>query len=269
MEIAWKPSLQAKALACGLVALGYGYCFLTHALTPLFRLVTDGWPTVGGQNHLRHFSGLFREPDLFRVLPEYLQTRFPQGVAIYSYAAATGAEPYSIVMKLLDTLGDEAARYFPIRARELSEPLVRYVATSDGMYLQQDDLLRYREANMKTAMRHFLCRDRNALNVGRYVLSSSVRNQVDWGVGDLRLDIQTPFTAPCVLLFRNAWYQISTARQAMDLCRNLYRHLPAGSALILGQNELERYGFVHLLLAVGFVRAGTQEPFSRMLEKPF
>lgn len=244
------------------------------------RLLTGLLRWSGGQGHdvddLRYLSGLFREPELFAAMPEYLQRRFPQGARIYCYASASGAEPYSMAMTVLTRLTPEqAATYLPIQARELNPALVDFCQQQGILYLAADDLEDYRRAGLRVPVRRFLIRDRSHAKSlrqpARYVVRPELRRQVVFEVGDLLADVPTlasPDGRPLVLWFRNSWYHIHSPSHVLAFCKSLFQALPSGSAVIVGAVYLEKHGYSRLLQAAGFVRAGDTPPWMQIHEKP-
>ncbi len=55
-----------------------------------------------------NLTAFFREPHHFDILRDFLKTRRERPITIWSAAASTGEEPYSIAMTVVETLGDHA-----------------------------------------------------------------------------------------------------------------------------------------------------------------
>lgn len=257
--------LDARLLALA-GRLQYGLACQLTRLAQAIGFQRSGHAMV---DDIRSVSGLFRDPSLFPALAEYLKTRYPDGVPIYCYAAASGAEPYSIVMKLQEALGEaQAARYFPIEARELMPELVDFARHEGALYLAADDLQDYRRGGMRSPVRRFLRRDRSIQGRNRYEVLPGVREHVRFDLGDVLRDVQQPFPQPCVLLFRNGWYHIPSADAAWRFCLDLYRNLPPGSAVIVGAVYLEKHGYTRLLQDAGFVPHPGPAPWMQIHEKP-
>lgn len=91
--------------------------------------------TIGGGRFCT-ITQLFRYPQQFKRLPEFLKEHFPDGVTIYDYACSDGSEPYSIAM-ILDQAGMPAEKY-PIIARDIS-PLMIAMAKS-GYLMERNDI---------------------------------------------------------------------------------------------------------------------------------
>jgi chemotaxis methyl-accepting protein methylase len=222
------------------------------------------------QNNIFYYSFLFREPELFAYLPDYLLEKYPQGANIVCYGASTGAEPYSIVMKLLEAMTPEqAARHFPVVAREQNPQLVEFAIREGALFLDTDDLQDYRQAGMKTPINRFLTRDRSQIKAGRYTVNPLLRDKVAFETADLVKDAaSSTFPPGTVLFFRNAWYHLPSPLKAVRLCRQLFANLPPGSTLIVGRHLMERKGYACILRHVGFRQAEKSGPLSQVLERP-
>jgi hypothetical protein len=172
-------------------------------------------------------------------------------------------------MKLMDALGwEQAQHYLPIHARERNAEVVHFAQAEGVIFVDEADLRCYRKAGMKTRLSRFLKRDRSERKQGRYLVLPELKEALQWRVADFAEEMNQPFHEPCLLLFRNAWYHFREAEQVERLCENLYRHLPSGSSLVVGDIWLEKTGYGQLLEGVGFRRANASGPGAQIFERP-
>jgi chemotaxis methyl-accepting protein methylase len=207
------------------------------------------------------YTHLFRDKKLFDRLPELVKKRFPKGVPIYSYGASDGSEPYSIVIKLLESLGQAADVYLPVHARDISKEMVER-GTAGKIHLSWKDFAGYFFSKVKSPMKRYFQR----IGTLNYQVQPELKTRVDYQWGDIVEDTQKPFSSPCILFFRNAFYLI---KDQLKLARNLYKNLQPGSLVVLG-NASDDLPTPNLLKQVGFRPLSNNErnPLSHVFERP-
>lgn len=62
-------------------------------------------------------------------------------VNVYNFACSDGSEPYTLAMSLIETLGDEAEKFFPIKAYDIDDTIIRK-AKSGAIECSYDDVKR-------------------------------------------------------------------------------------------------------------------------------
>ena len=87
-------------------------------------------------------TNFFRRDIDWKTLGKIFKKQFPQGkVNIYDFACSDGSEAYSLIITLIEQLGEKnAQRFFPIIASDVDEEIIRManskkiVATSEDIF---------------------------------------------------------------------------------------------------------------------------------------
>lgn len=205
---------------------------------------------VGGKLDCRCFSMFLREPRLIRLLPGYLNKRYPQGAPIKIYGCADGSEAYGLAMMLIKKLGPKRAADFPITATDIVPAMVE-MAKTGVLKLTPEEITRY-EKDLLLTQRDFERHGRefppgfNALmeplgSSNMFKVSDLVKQLITFQSADLLEDAQS-FEAlttissqfsgelpakqrPLIVIARNVWNQFSPEKRRKT-AKGLREHLP-------------------------------------------
>jgi len=222
------------------------------------------------RNEVYHFTALFRNAGFWSDFSKHIQTKFPNGVKFHNYAASDDSESYTIIMKLIDDLGEEKAKkYFPILSNDISATAIKQIKKRELIITQPEEESIF--INLKnTGMDKYFDIKQTGLTYNQSLLK--VKNSLYSKITPKRADIMkdlndnTKFDEPCVLLFRNAWY-FFTPNARTTLAHNLFSRLKPGSSLIVGSTEQKDVAKV--LLEKGFKQAVVDgKPQSFIFERP-
>jgi chemotaxis protein methyltransferase CheR len=192
----------------------------------------------GGRDELRllaelvlnHETIFFRNGPHLRALREVLlpelHRRKPAGapIRIWSAGCATGEEPYSLAITVLETLGQPLARPVEIWATDLSEPALRKARAGF-----------YRGRALQNLPADLLSRYFTPQNDG-YLIGDALRALVRFEA----LNLLDPFpryaTGVDIIFCQNVtiYFQLKTCQ---ELIARFYGCLPAGGLLCLGFSE--------------------------------
>ena len=176
----------------------------------------------------------FRNPALFRafrdtVLPEVIRAKAVAGdnsLNILSAGCATGEEPYSIAMMILEVIGQPS----PLRARILATDISREAleAASQGVYAQRS-IERIEEEFLRGYIKRFC-----SIHDGEVRVKDSVKDLVEFQY----MNLTDPFAFPRfdMIFCRNVtiYFDLETVRRVFDkLCDSL----PVGGYLFVGGTE--------------------------------
>ena len=179
---------------------------------------------------LNHETIFFRNGPHLRALREVLlpelHQRKPAGapIRIWSAGCATGEEPYSLAITVLETLGQPLARPVEIWATDLSEPA-----------LQKARVGFYRGRALQNLPAELLARYFTPHDDG-YMISAALRAMVRFESLNL-LDPFPHYAASVDIIFcQNVtiYFQLKTCQ---ELIARFYDCLPAGGLLCLGFSE--------------------------------
>lgn len=177
---------------------------------------------------LIHVTRFFREPKTFEVLKEQV---FPKLVAeadashalrVWVPGCATGEEPYSVAMALLECLGGSAHVPVQIFATDLSETAIEHARV--GVY---DDRI-VDDVSEERLQRHFVRLD------GGYRISQQVRDMCVFARQDLTRD--PPFSHLDLVICRNVLIYLGPKLQDR-LIHTFHYALREGGHLMLGSSE--------------------------------
>lgn len=189
--------------------------------------------------NILNYTLLFRNLCVFKELPSFLESTYPNGVKIHDYACSTGHEACSLVIGLLDALPNEnVQKYLPILAFDNNLEMLR-IAESHTLKLNDTEKrhLRYFE---NTNVDDFLKRLRRTSDRQEiYKMTSKLSGNIQFNYGDIFEDLKTGELSkePCVVLFRNAW-QFLTPEGKKELAQSLYKNLPTKSSVIIGDVDI-------------------------------
>lgn len=173
-----------------------------------------------------HETYFFREPQHFDYMAQTIAPAARTGpLRVWSAAAATGEEAYSIAMTLMATLGDSAA--WEVLGTDVSAESVR--RARQGIY---DD---YRMELMPAGYRRGYCLRGTGAEQGRIQINPMVRERVRFEVCNLAGSLAGMGLFDAIFL-RNVLIYFDNATQ-LHVLKQLQQHLKPGGWLLLGHAE--------------------------------
>lgn len=174
----------------------------------------------------------FREPEQLQLLVEYLLPRFLASqdrtgpVRILSAGCASGEEPYSLAMALLDKYGDSLSHLVSLTAVDIDTTVL--TKARQGIYSP----FSFRGVPEEVRTRHF-----DTLSTGGYALQKRVKQLVNFYEFNLLESPAPPFLQQFdLILFRNVsiYFDQPTRQQIL---RNLAEMMTKQAILIIGMVE--------------------------------
>ncbi len=178
-------------------------------------------------------SGFFRNPHTFQqvarlVLPElvlFKRSRGERMLKFWSTACARGEEPYSVAILLAESLGHELKDFdISIYTSDISRQALQEAKA--GVYPPKDV-----EGLTPTVLESYFTRCDKG-----YVVSSNIRQMVNFSYFDLTSTIRQPFVDLDCIFCRNVLIYLQSQLQERVL-NMLYDSLAAPGYLILGEVE--------------------------------
>ena len=175
-------------------------------------------------------------------------------VNVYNFASSDGSETYSLIISLIEELGEEGAqKFFPIKAYDIDPEIIRQ-AKGDKIQCLKDDykkilintdghIDKYFEINDIDGEEKENCRMRLKRNIKNYAQFEEA-NIID------KIDEINPSNS--LVLCRNFWFNLNE-KDVKDIFERLCARLDIGSIIVLGEFDihgckaipeiLEQYGF--------------------------
>lgn len=206
--------------------------------------------SIRGGNSVETY--LFRDK-VIENLPDFILDRFPNGSDIICYACSNGHEPYSIAMKMSDTVGREnAKKKYPIKAYDMCEDTIKIC--QDGKIVLPSnvhDIMREKTSfsfsdafseghpllDNPIGRRISPAVPNNEISYKVHDVNSPLREMVTFDTGNILENVKNlSFNKPVVFLFRNVWFNFDSA-EARFITHHLAKNLPKGSLLVLGDRD--------------------------------
>jgi chemotaxis methyl-accepting protein methylase len=252
----------------------------SHA-QPTFSAKQKG---INGREYETH-TDLFRNEKLTNVFPNFIADHFIhkrlQKVPIICYASSYGHDPFSFAISMMEYIANPnnpkdkktlLQSSFPIIARDICPEVIEKAKSG---YIEM-----YLYGSIKKAgidLSKYLDYTKTIPKKGNWIdvpVKPELKNSVDFEVGDLRNDINNKdyFKDPCVLIFKNVWYQLKdkdNKEQRQELAEKLFEKLKPNSLLIVGEvekgditsifNHLSGEPTVKILADKGFIQVKNDE----------
>lgn len=206
---------------------------------------------------------MFR-PDLnWDSFVKLLQEKYAntEQVNVINHACSNGAEPFSLVIKLLSKLGEKAQKFFPIKAKDIDAENIRR-AKNGYIGIHNDDMY-----NINTQMQGKVGEFLNyvpsrAMNDDLGVQPiKQVRENVEFKRSDIFNDVDTIPSSNTVLLCRNFWPYLDTTKQEL-LADKLAQKLDKTSLLAVGDFDFQ-CDIDNLLTKRGFVPTYVENVYTK------
>ena len=203
-------------------------------LATAFGTINSTMPDMQG---LVNFTKFYRDPELFKALPEYLDKKFPNGAPIYCYACSDGSEPYTLAIEMME---QKINKFFPLKCLDLSKEMISDVKEGSIEILNAD-------LNDYPILKNYFKKQNYQYGVVTYNPTTKLKEKITAQEADVLEDIKKDdkFKEPAVVMFRNAWYLLeqgyhkSKIDQRTALAEGLFEKLKPGSLLIIGQTDLD------------------------------
>lgn len=184
-----------------------------------------------------------------------------QKVNIISHICSNGQEPYSLVVKLIQILGDDASKFFPIIAKDIDQDNIES-AKRGKLGIKAEELYRINyQTNGNTS--EFFDKGCSTNPQSDLVLipKPHIKNKVIFSQSDILNDIDSIPTNNTILMCRNFWPYLEPHKREV-LAKKISQKLDDTSLVLVGDFDAQIN--VHQLLKNnGFKETGIENVYSK------
>lgn len=212
---------------------------------PTYDRDVQSMASFGHKNDIKMVSSnstsFFRRDLDWKTIGETFDKQFPKGkVNIYDFACSDGSEAFSLIIALIEQLGEKkASRFFPIIASDIDDEIIK-MATSGQIMAKEEDLLAMqniiKDENVKKYFRI------TELGGGRYLLSPKEiltknvifkKEGISTGLEEVQKDENN------IILARNFWKYLSREDIA-NASWKLGQKINSKTLVIIGNFDIPR-----------------------------
>lgn len=205
----------------------------------------------------------FREDLPWDRFVKFLSQKYKmvEKVNIINHACSNGHEPYSLAIKLIQNLGEEAEKFFPIQAKDFDSYNIEN-AKRGQIGINFNDIYQI-NSGTKNNITQFFQYDKpyNSINDLTLVPKDNIRNKVIFTQSDILKDLEQKQPDNTVILCRNFWPYLS-AKTREKLASLLAKNLGTNSLITIGSFDYNR-DILNLLKKYGFRETSVSNVFSK------
>lgn len=208
-------------------------------------------------------SYMFRPDINWNAFVKLLQNKYvnTEHVNIINHACSNGAEPFSLVIKLLSNLGEKAKKFFPIKARDIDEENIRR-AKNGYIGIHNTDMYNINEqmrGNVEQYLNYVAPRAMHD-DLGIKPIDI-IRDKIEFKRSDIFKDIEELPDSNTVLLCRNFWPYLDTQKQEV-LAKKLAQKLDKTSLIAVGDFD-SKCNIDKLLTKNGFIPTNVENIYTK------
>ena len=225
-------------------------CYKQANVSPAFTSVGGSISDAAGKFMYRIDTSFFRFDMPWGVFAKFIAERFNKApkVNVIDHACSIGYEPYSIAMALKTTVGAQAKKFFPIKARDIDANNIRLA--KEGFFKVDD----YEKMGVDFYTKHrfpeFFKIDPTNVFTKIYRPTEQIKSTVEFKQSNILNDLRKIAKKNTVLLCRNFWPYLE-AKDAANLAEKLATKMRKNSLLVIGEYDksfrinkmLESFGF--------------------------
>ncbi len=169
-------------------------------------------------------------------------------VNTYDFASSDGSEAYSLILSLIDELGEEASnKYFPIQAFDIDSSVVQ-TAKKGEIPCQIDDFRRFRENLYNLSQTEYFTFSQDEKG-SLFVAKDNLKEKVHFQQADILSEIDKIEPSNSLVLCRNFWPYLDKDYRE-EAFEKLCKRLDETSLIVIGYFDssalnlpFEKYGF--------------------------
>ena len=172
-------------------------------------------------------------------------------VNVYDFACSDGSEAYSLILSLIEELGEETSlKFFPIQAFDIDKTIIK-IAQSGVIPCDIDDIRRISEnLKNKTKSNYYqISSDPNNALKTSFTASDKLKEKVNFKLSDIQSQIDNINPTNSLVLCRNFWPYLSQSDRQQTFKR-LCDKLDETSLIVIGYFDtsaiklpFEEYGY--------------------------
>lgn len=204
-------------------------------------------------------TALFRDDINWKDLGNYFHEKYNSSskVNFYSFGSSTGKEAYSSVITLINTFGDKASKFFPIKSFDILKKIIQYAKEQQKKgcpnitnKYQIKDIFERIGFNTSEIQKYFDQSD------WKLKLKPEIATSVELKQGNIldewkNIDNKNP----SIIMCRNMWPYVNN-KEHEKIAKNLYNRLADNSCAIIGHFDNEQPSFLcfsYALKKAGFI----------------
>lgn len=195
-----------------------------------------------------HCTYFFRDDLNWKRISAFLNKHFDEKPMVIYHACSDGSEAFTTAIAIKNYLGENAEKFFPIMAHDISTDLIEQ-AKKGIIGVSQTDLEKM-QAAFPNAAGYFHKLDETKFLPDAYQFSNSPSNPIymhqvsqelshliQFEARDLLQDTSRKFDKPCIIFIRNVMHELPQ-EESRKLIKNLKDNLKDGSVIIFGEVEV-------------------------------
>lgn len=184
---------------------------------------------------------LFRDDLNWHNFIKFLDSKYKDAekVNIIVHCCSNGPEAYSCAASLINKLGDESKKFFPILARDINSENIRHAKQFGSMGLSEYDLYcanYYLNDNIGSYF-NFVPPKSGDYSIA-IVPKNKLKEKIHFEQGDIFKDLETIPNKNTVLMCRNFWPYLSYKKR-IELAQKLSEKFDDTSLVVIG--DFDRY----------------------------
>lgn len=182
-------------------------------------------------------------------------------INIINHACSNGAEPFSLIIKLIQKLSKEAAKFFPILAKDLDFDNIEN-AKNGRIGINFNDIYQI-NSHTKNKITEFFQygKSNNPVHDISLIPNDNIRDKVIFSQANILKDLSEKQANNTVLLCRNFWPYLNLETRKL-LASLLSQNIGENSLLVIGSFDRER-STLQLLEKNGFKETFIENVFTK------
>lgn len=168
----------------------------------------------------------------------YLSREFKGKTNIYDFGCSDGSEAYSLIMSLIENLGeDEAKRFLPVYAYDIDPYIIRSARTGK-IKCDEDDIKKINKNTNDNFDKYFTVLAHNRKS-GTYTLEAKpiLKDNVIFNTGDISRKIEDVEGSNSLIMCRNFWRYMSQ-KQIFQTVKKMRDTLDSSSKIVIGDFDM-------------------------------
>jgi len=204
--------------------------------SPNFKSTLRTVKNADGKLLWRNTTNFFREDLPWKEMVEYFALKYANvnKVRVLCYGCSDGSEPISLAMLLLDKLGKNADKFFPIMAMDIDEDIIKK-ASSGRINVDCKDKVMMNNILYNDASNYLELPNFKTMAYGSNVkVKDCIKDVIHYSVADIRDEVHTIPHENTIVFARNFWPYLGSGHEVGNLARNLRTQLQKNCTLVVG-----------------------------------
>lgn len=199
----------------------------------------------------RNTTNFFREDLPWIEMVDYFAEKYAniKKVRVLCYGCSDGSEPLSLAMLLINRLGKQADKFFPIIAKDIDPEIIKK-ANSGNVEINHKD-----KASIEFLLKEDLSKYFETSTISPYVDSITTKikpiltDVINFSVADIKDEVHTIPQENTIVFARNFWPYIKNQKDVRNLAQDLRERLENNCNLVVGDFDTFAGIRAELLLA--------------------